>query len=102
MDDLYQENILLPVCTQLVSPFPPLSSYASDEIHFNLMAIVSDRKKQFEKEITELERKKELAAKKVCASLTSTEITKRNQLLTKSCSLSSVEFSDGGRGTNGG
>ena len=45
--------------------FTPLCSYASDEIHFNLMAIVSDRKKQFEKQIAELEQRKALAAKKV-------------------------------------
>ena len=42
-----------------------LHSYASDEIHFNLMAIVSDRKRLFEKQITEAEQRKELAAKKV-------------------------------------
>lgn len=40
-------------------------SYTSDEIHFNLMAIVSDRRKLSEREITELERKKQLAAQRI-------------------------------------
>lgn len=42
-----------------------LCSYAADEIHFNLMAIVSDRKKLYEKQIAEAEQRRELAAKKV-------------------------------------
>jgi hypothetical protein len=40
-------------------------SYAADEIHFNLMAIVSDRKKLYEKQIAEADQRRELAAKKV-------------------------------------
>lgn len=44
-----------------------LYSYASDEIHFNLMAIVSDRRKLYEKQIAEAEHRRELAAAKVCA-----------------------------------
>ena len=42
-------------------------SYASDEIHFNLMAIVSDRRKLYKKQIAEAEHRRELAAAKVCA-----------------------------------
>ena len=41
------------------------SSFAADEIHFNLMAIVSDRKMIYEKEIAELEKRKERAAQRV-------------------------------------
>ena len=40
-------------------------SYTTDEIHFNLMAIVADRKKLFEKEISELENKRDTAAQRV-------------------------------------
>ena len=46
--------------------FVPLSSsFAADEIHFNLMAIVSDRRMIYEKEIAELEKRKEQAAQRV-------------------------------------
>ena len=41
------------------------SSFAADEIHFNLMAIVSDRRMIYEKEIAELEKRKEQAAQRV-------------------------------------
>ena len=40
-------------------------SYTTDEIHFNLMAIVADRKRLFEKEIKELEEKRDAAAQRV-------------------------------------
>ena len=40
-------------------------SFAADEIHFNLMAVVSDRRMMCEKEITELESRKELAVQRV-------------------------------------
>lgn len=42
-----------------------MSSYTADEIHFNLLAIVGDRKKLYEKEISSLEVRKELAAQKI-------------------------------------
>ena len=40
-------------------------SYTSDEIHFNLMAIVSDRKLQLEKEIASCESQRDMAAQRV-------------------------------------
>lgn len=40
-------------------------SFASDEIKFCLMALVSDRKMAYEKEIAERERRKEQAAQRV-------------------------------------
>ena len=40
-------------------------SYTSDEIHFNLMAIVTDRKLQFEREISVAESQRDTAAKRV-------------------------------------
>ncbi len=40
-------------------------SFASDEIKFCLMAIVSDRRMECEKEIAKLEQRKELAAQRV-------------------------------------
>ena len=54
-------------------PPPPLSlslsltinSYTADEIHFNLLAVVTDRKKLYQKEIAQLDARKELAAQKV-------------------------------------
>lgn len=42
-----------------------LCSYTSDEIHFNLMAIVSDRKSQYEKEISACESQRDTAARRV-------------------------------------
>ena len=48
-----------------VHPTPLHCSFAADEIHFNLLAIVSDRKKMYKKEILELEQRKELAAQRV-------------------------------------
>jgi ubiquitin carboxyl-terminal hydrolase L5 len=42
-----------------------IQSYTAGEIHFNLMAIVSDRRKIYEKEIAKLDAKKELAAQKI-------------------------------------
>lgn len=41
-------------------------SYTADEIHFNLLAIVSDRRMLYKKEIEELEARKDLAAQRVC------------------------------------
>ena len=40
-------------------------SYAADEIHFNLLAIVSDRRMLYKREIEETEARKELAAQRV-------------------------------------
>ena len=40
-------------------------SYAADEIHFNLLAIVSEKKRLYEREMSELEGKKQLAIQKV-------------------------------------
>ena len=42
-----------------------LNSYTADEIHFNLLAVVTDRKKLYQKEIAQLDARKELAAQKV-------------------------------------
>ena len=42
-----------------------LFSYSAGEIHFNLLAVVSDKRKVYEKEIIKLDTRKELAAKKV-------------------------------------
>ena len=40
-------------------------SFENDEIHFNLMALVSDKKRAYTREISELERRKTLAALRV-------------------------------------
>ena len=40
-------------------------SYAADEIHFNLMAVVSDRKRELSKKIASLEEKRDMAAQRV-------------------------------------
>ena len=53
---------------------PPLSlslslcyySYTAGEIHFNLMAIVTDRKMQLERQIAQSESQRDMAAKRVC------------------------------------
>lgn len=42
-------------------------SYTGDEIHFNLMAIVADRKKLYEKQIEEFSEKRDAAAQRVSA-----------------------------------
>jgi len=41
-------------------------SFSEGEIHFNLMAIVGDRRKRFQKEIDRLEAQQDTAAKMVC------------------------------------
>ena len=41
------------------------SSHTSGEIHFNLMAIVADRKKLLEREIQELAERRDKAAERV-------------------------------------
>ena len=41
-------------------------SFSEGEIHFNLMAIVGDRRKRFQKEIDRLETRQDTAAKMVC------------------------------------
>lgn len=51
-----------------------IHSYTADEIHFNLLAVVSDRRMCFEREISEIETKKELAAQKVNASATDSQL----------------------------
>ena len=40
-------------------------SYTTEEIHFNLMAVVADRKKLYEQEIEELSQKRDMAAQRV-------------------------------------
>ena len=40
-------------------------SFSEGEIHFNLMAVVGDRRKRFTKEIERLEARRDLAAKMV-------------------------------------
>ena len=40
-------------------------SFSEGEIHFNLMAVVGDRRKRFVKEIERLESRRDLAAKMV-------------------------------------
>lgn len=42
------------------------SSYTTDEIHFNLMALIADRKKLYEKQIEECGEKRDTAAQRVC------------------------------------
>lgn len=40
-------------------------SYTTDEIHFNLMALVADKKKLYEKEVEELTERRDAAAQRV-------------------------------------
>ena len=49
-------------------------SFSEGEIHFNLMAIVGDRRKRFQNEIDRLESQQDTAAKMVCIKLTSIQI----------------------------
>ena len=53
-------------------------SYAADEIHFNLLALVSDRKVLFEKKMAVLEAKKVLAAQKVLLTQTFNSIVQQD------------------------
>jgi len=45
-------------------------SYTSGEIHFNLMAVVGDRKRMLEREIQELTQRRDKAAQRVCNTCT--------------------------------
>ncbi len=60
------DHILSNVCIR----YPPLHththhSYAADEIHFNLMAVVSDRKRELSRRVTALTERRDVAAQRV-------------------------------------
>ncbi|KAL5483714.1 hypothetical protein EMCRGX_G020121 [Ephydatia muelleri] len=51
-----------------------IQSFENDEIHFNLMALVSDKKRSYTKEIAELEHRKSLAAQRIQTLLDGEEV----------------------------